>query len=66
MFKLNNLDACVGLQAPISIDESIQPLVIVGGTTIVVANLVSDVPNWGESDGVESVKEDVATYGSDG
>jgi hypothetical protein len=40
--------------------------VIVGGTTIVVANLVSDVPNWGESDGVESVKEDVATYGSDG
>jgi hypothetical protein len=65
MFRLNNLDAYVGLQAPISIDESIQPLVIVRGTIIAITNLVIDVPG-GESDGVKSVEEDVATYGNDG
>jgi hypothetical protein len=66
MFRLNNLDAYVGLQAPISIDESIQPLVIVRGTIIAITNLVIDVPSGGESDGVKSVEEDVATYGNDG
>jgi hypothetical protein len=50
MFRLNNLDAYVALQAPISIDESIQPLVTIGGTTIVVANLVTNVLSGGESD----------------
>lgn len=35
MFKLNNDDAYVSLQAPKSIDESMQPIVIVGGYTIV-------------------------------
>jgi hypothetical protein len=39
---LENLDAYVGVQAPISIDESIQPPVIVGGTIIY---LVIDVPS---------------------
>lgn len=35
MFKLNNDDAYVSLQAPKSIDESMQPIVIVGGFIIV-------------------------------
>jgi hypothetical protein len=66
MFRLNNLDAYVGLQIPISIDESIELLMIIGGTTVATANLVIDVPSGRESDGVESVEEDVKTYGSDG
>jgi len=66
MFRLNNLDAYVSLQVPISIDELIQPLVIVGGIIIATTNLVIDVPSGRESDGVESVEEDVKTYGSDG
>jgi len=66
MFRLNKFDAYVGLQDPISIDESIQLLVIVGGTTVVIANLVTNVHSGWESDGVESVEEDVATYGNDG
>jgi hypothetical protein len=35
MLKLNNDDAYVSLQAPKSIDESMQPIMIVGGSTIV-------------------------------
>jgi hypothetical protein len=63
MFMLENLDVYVGVQAPISIDESIQPPMIVGGTTLY---LVINVPSGGETDRVESVKEDVATYDNDG
>jgi len=63
MFMLETFDAYVGVQAPISIDESIQPLVIVGGTIIY---LVIDVPSGGEIDRIESVEEDVATYDNDG
>jgi hypothetical protein len=63
MFTLENLDVYVGVQAPISIDESIQPHVIVGGTTIY---LVINVPSGGETDIIESVEEDVATYDNDG
>jgi hypothetical protein len=40
MFRLENYDACVGLQAPISIDEVIQPTVIVGGSTILLLCLM--------------------------
>jgi hypothetical protein len=54
----------VGLQAPISIDESIQLLVNVKGTIVVLANLIT-TSGW-ESDGVESVKEDATTYGNGG
>ncbi len=49
------------LQYPL-MNQSIQPLVIVGGTTIY---LVIDVPNRREIDRVESVEEDVATYDND-
>ncbi len=66
MFMLENLDAYVGVQAPISIDESIQPFLIIGGTTIVTTYLVIDVPNGEETNKVESVEEVVATHDSDG
>jgi hypothetical protein len=51
MFKLENDDAYVGLQAPISIDETIQPTVIVGGFTL---NVVLD---GREDDGANSDQE---------
>jgi hypothetical protein len=58
MFKLKNDDAYVGLQAPISIDESIQPIIIMGGFIIIV------VLNGGENDGTNS-EEYATTYNND-
>lgn len=55
MFKLKNDDAYVGLQALISIDESIQPIIIMGGFRVTV------VPNGGEDDG--TISEEYATNG---
>ncbi len=60
MFRLENNDAYVGLQAPISIDETIQPTVIVGGSTVTV------VPHGGEDDGANSDEEYVGDSNSDG
>ncbi len=54
------------MQVPISIDESIQPLVIIRGTIFAITNLVINVPSGRESDGIESVEEIVANYGNDG
>ncbi len=65
-FRLKTFNACVSLRAPISIDKSIQPLVIIGGIIVVVTNLVIDVPSGRESDGVESVEKIAVIYGSDG
>jgi hypothetical protein len=65
MFRLENLDAYVGLQAPISIDESIQPIVIVGGSIVVATNLVINMPNGGEDDGAKNVEEFATTSSSD-
>jgi hypothetical protein len=58
MFRLENNDAYVGLQALISIDESIQPTIIMGGFTIII------VPNGGEDDGANN-EEYATTYNSD-
>jgi hypothetical protein len=41
MFKLHNDDSYVSLRAPKSIDESMQPIVIVGG--FIVGDLVGNV-----------------------
>jgi hypothetical protein len=60
MFRLKNDDARVSLQAPISIDKAIQPIVIMGGFTIIV------VPNGGEDDGTNSDEEYVKDSNSDG
>lgn len=53
MFRLENDDAYVGLQVPISIDESIQPILIKGCSTIVGAF------NGGANDEVNNVEESV-------
>jgi hypothetical protein len=66
MFRFLNFKAYVSLQVPISIDESIQPLVIIRGTIFAITNLVINVPSGRESDGIESVEEIVANYGNDG
>jgi hypothetical protein len=58
MFKLENDDAYVGLQAPISIDESIQRTIIMGSFTVTI------VLNGGEDDGINS-EEFATTYNSD-
>ncbi len=60
MFRLENDNAYVVLQAPISIDEAIQPTMIVGGSTITI------VPHGGEDDGANSVEEYVGDSNSDG
>jgi hypothetical protein len=65
MFRLENDDAYVGLHAPISIDESIQPIVIVGSFIVVAIDLVINVPNGGENDGAESVEEYATTFSND-
>ncbi len=65
MFSLENLDAYVGLQAPISIDELIQPVVIVGGYTVITIDLAINMPNGGEDDGAKNVEESVTTSSSD-
>jgi hypothetical protein len=60
MFRLENDDAYLGLQVPISIDEAIQPIVIVGGFAITV------VLDGGEDDGTNSDEEYVGDFNSDG
>jgi hypothetical protein len=58
MFKLENDGAYIGLQAPISIDESIQPIAFVRGFTIAASDLVADVPNGrDQNDGVDTNEE---------
>ncbi len=66
MFKLQNDDAYAGLQAPITIDESIQLVVIVGGSTIVVEDLIHVVFNGMANDGTNNVEEYAITFNSDG
>ncbi len=66
MFRLQNDDAYACLQAPITIDESIQPIVIVGGFTIVVKDLIHDVFNAMENDGIDNVEEYATTFNNDG
>ncbi len=68
MFKLNNDDAYVSLQAPKSIDESMQPIMIVGGSTIVCwwfGDLVGNVFTRGKNDGTNTLKEYATTFDCD-
>ncbi len=65
MFRLQNDDAYVGLQAAITVDESIQPIVIVEGSTL-VKYLIHDVFDGMANDGIDSVEEYATTFNSDG
>jgi hypothetical protein len=68
MFKLENDGAYIGLQAPISIYESIQPIAFVRGFTIAASDLVIDVPNGADqNDGMDTNEEyATSTSSSDG
>ncbi len=58
MFHFANIDDYTSLQAPISIEESIQLATIVGGSTIAPLNL--DLVNHeGEDDGVDNVRRGI-------
>jgi hypothetical protein len=52
MFRLENVDEYVGLQALVSIDESIQPTIILGGCIVNVVDVVVDI-----FDGTDSLEE---------
>jgi hypothetical protein len=60
MFRLENDDASIGLQVSIFIDESIQPILIKGGSTSVGAF------NGGANDEINNVEEYATTSNSDG
>jgi hypothetical protein len=66
MFRLQNDDAYACLQAPITIDGSIQPIVIIGGSTIVVEDLIPDVSNGVANDGTNIMEEYATTSNNDG
>jgi hypothetical protein len=57
MFRLENVDEYVGLQAPISIDESIQPIIILGGSIINVVDVVVDTFDGEEDEGTDNLEE---------
>jgi hypothetical protein len=65
MFRLENDDAYVGLHAPISIDKSIQHVVIVRGFIVDATYLVTNVLNGGEDDGIENLEEYATTSSND-
>jgi hypothetical protein len=56
MFRLENLDEYVGLQASISIDEYIQPTIVLGGSTVNVVDVVVDAFDGEEDDGTNNLK----------
>lgn len=57
MFRMETTDEYLSLQAPISIDESIQLANIIGGLTVITFNVVANAPNEGLDDGNNSLEE---------
>ncbi len=51
MFRLDNIDDYTCLQAPLSIQESIQPATIVGGSIVAPLYFIA---NEGEDDGIDN------------
>jgi hypothetical protein len=64
MFKVGNVDEYIGLQAPTSIQNSIQPINVMGGCVVNGTNLVANVYSGEEENGIDSLK-DYATSDSD-
>jgi len=46
MFRLENVDEYASLQALISLDESIQPRIVLGGFIVNVVDVVVDTLKW--------------------
>jgi hypothetical protein len=57
MFKLENVDEYASLQAPISLDESIQPRIVLGGFIVNVVDVVVDTLDGEEDDGTDNLEE---------
>jgi hypothetical protein len=57
MFRLENVDEYVSLQAPISLDESIQPRIVLGGFIVNVVDVVVDTLDGEEDDGTDNLEE---------
>jgi hypothetical protein len=60
MFRVGNVDENSSLQAPTSIQDSIQPTNVVRGYVVSLIDLVVNVSNGEENNGVDSL-EDYAT-----
>jgi len=63
MFRLDNIDDYTCLQAPISLQESIQPTTIVGGFIVAPLDLVT---NEQEDDGIDNTIEFATSCDNDG
>jgi hypothetical protein len=60
MFRVGNVDEYSCLQAPTSIQDSIEPTIVVGGCVFSVTDLVANVFSGEEENGIDSL-EDHAT-----
>jgi hypothetical protein len=56
MFKFGIIDEFLGLWPPISIDESIQPPNLIGGSIVVASVVIADDLNEGSNDDNESLE----------
>jgi len=63
MFILDNISDYTCLQVPISIEESIQPVTIVGGSIVAPLDLVA---NEGKDDGVDNITRFATSCDNDG
>jgi len=57
MFRVGNVDEYPSLQALTSIQDSIEPTNVVGGCVISVINLVANVFNGEEENGVDNLED---------
>ncbi len=64
MFKVGNVDKYFGLQATTFIQDLVKPIDVVGGCVVSATDLVANVYNGKEENGVESL-EDYATSNFD-
>ncbi len=56
MFRFEIIDEFLGLWPLVSIDESIQPPNLIGGSTIVASVVIADDPSEGSNDDSESLE----------
>jgi hypothetical protein len=57
MFKVGNVDEYLGLQAPTSIQDSIQSTSVVGGCVVSVIDLIANVFSGEEENGIDSLED---------
>jgi hypothetical protein len=65
MFRLQNVDEYASLQALISIDESIQPIIVLGCSIINVVDVVVDTLDGEEDDGIDNLEDFDSNFDSE-